>query len=220
MIPFPQFEAVLKTRETDKIIELVKLFPDVLSQTNQQGISGLLLIAYHQLPAVLEAILPLKQPLTLYEALACGQTKIVQDYMEKDVSQLNQPAPDGFPPLSLACYFGHQDLAIYLLELGADVNAVATNGTNIQALHAAVARNNTVLCKLLLEQGANVNAKQTQGVTALHSAVHRGSLELVKLLVSYQADTSAKMDNGDTPITIAKRENQTAILDFLNNDNG
>ena len=216
MIPFPQFEAVLKTRETEKIIKLVNLFPGILSETNQQGISGLLLIAYHQLPAVLEAVLPLKQPLTLYEALACGQTKIVQEYMEKDASLLNQPAPDGFPPLSLACYFGHEDLAIYLIDLGADVNAVATNGTNIQALHAAVARNNVVLCKLLLEKGAAVNATQTQGVTALHSAVRRGNLELVQLLVANQADINAQMDNGDTAIFIAEREKHPAISAFLN----
>lgn len=206
---------VLKTRNIAVIIAYIKDHQEVLTQTNAQGISGLVLIAYHQLPEVLAAAIAMKQPLTFYEAIACGQLEDVKNYLSQDVSLVNKIAADGFPPLSLACYFGHQELAIYLLEQGAVVDAIATNGSNIRAIHAAVARNDALICELLLKKGAAVDATQTQNVTPLHSAVHRGNLEITKLLIQYGADINAQMDNGDTPLVIAKREGQTAILEYL-----
>ena len=210
-----QLGEVLKTRNTDAIIAFVKEHTEVLSEINERGISGLILIAYHQLPEVLSAVIPMKQPLTLYEAIACGQLPEVKNYIAQDTSLVHQVAADGFPLLSLACYFGHREVATYLLEKGANVHAVATNGSNIQALHAAVARNDAFLCQLLLEKGAAVNAQQTQNVTPLHSAVHRGNLEITKLLVQHGADTLAQMDNGTTPLSIAEQEGHSEIVQFF-----
>jgi len=207
---------LLKAREEQAILQLVKAYPSVLSQKNEQGIAGLMLIAYYKLPNVLQEVLPLKEDLTFHEAVACGDLEGVKDFLAQEPTLLNQASPDGFPPLCLACYFGQRANASYLLEAGADINAVATNGSNIQALHAAVAKNDVQICEWLLEKGAAVNATQTQGVTALHSAVHRGNMTMIKLLVQHGADKQAKMDNGDTPISIAEREGQKEILTYLN----
>lgn len=210
-----QLEKLLKSREEPAIIEFIKASPSVLSQKNERGIAGLMLIAYHQLPTVVKEVLPLKKDLTFHEAVACGSFPIIKAFLEDQPKLIEAVSSDGFPPLSLACYFGQQTIAAYLLELGADVHAMATNGSNIQALHAAVARNDYKMCELLLQKGAAVDATQMQGVTALHSAVHRGNMDIVKLLVQHGAERDAKMDNGDTPLSIAKREGKTDILAYL-----
>ena len=210
-----QLGDLLKSRDTHAILAFIHDNKEVLTQTNAQGISGLVLIAYYQLPEVLSAVIPLKQPLTFYEAVVCGQLEEVKNYISKDASLVHQIATDGFPPLSLACYFGHREVATYLLENGAKVDTVATNGSNLRALHAAIARNDTFMCELLLKNGAAVDAVQAQNVTPLHSAVHRGNLEMAKLLVQYGANLTTQMDNGDTALSIAKREGHTSLLEYL-----
>lgn len=211
-----QLGQLLKIRDEKAIIEFVKTDPSVLSRKNEQGIAGIMLIAYYQLPNVVQEVLPLKEDLTFHEAIACGDLSSVKASLDQDSNLVNQVAADGFPPLSLACYFGKRTIANYLLEAGADIHAVATNGSNIQALHAAVARNDAQICEWLLQKGADINATQTQGVTALHSAVHRGNMAMVKLLVQHGADKQAKMDNGDTPVSIAEREGHKEISEYLN----
>jgi len=206
---------LLKTRDTNKITTFIKANPSVLSTKTERGITGLLMVAYYQLPEVLEKILPLKKDLTIHEAASCGAFELVKQFLEKDPSLLNSIAPDGFPLLSLACYFGKEKIATYLIEQGADIGLVATNGSKIQALHAAVAKNDYNICALLVAQGADVNAPQVQGVRPLHSAVHKGNLSIVELLVQKGADIHAAMDNGDTPKSIAKRENQKEVLAYL-----
>jgi len=44
---------------------------------------------------------------------------------------------------------------------------------------------------LLLENGANVNAANRQGVTALHCAAHHGNMDCLALLLKYKADPLA-----------------------------
>jgi ankyrin repeat protein len=87
--------------------------------------------------------------------------------------------------------------------------------SNVNALHAAVAKNNYELCKLLIENGADVNISQMQNVTPLHSAAHRGNLSIVQLLVNHGATIEAKMDNGDNAMIIATRDKHQEVINYL-----
>ena len=59
-------------------------------------------------------------------------------------------------------------------------------------LYSAVFWDNEVVMRLLLENGADVNAKGGRhNVTALHAAVCRGSLRAVRLLLEQGADVNA-----------------------------
>ncbi len=206
----------IKNKEEDKVISLIKENPDVLSLKDENGSSGLMMIAYSGLEKAFEQAISLKKSFSFYEAIVCGKTDVVNDYLdEPGFDLLNTHSNDGFTPLSLASFFNRTEIAKSLVELGADPNLAATNPSKVNALHAAVAKENYELCKLFIANGANVNAVQMQNVTPLHSAVHRGNLELVKLLVENNASTTLKMDNGDTALIIAEREGHKAIKEYL-----
>ncbi|MEM7759724.1 MAG: sigma-70 family RNA polymerase sigma factor [Cyanobacteria bacterium P01_A01_bin.40] len=89
---------------------------------------------------------------------------------------------------------------------------------NLTPLQAAVEANQFKIARLLIEYGANVNAKTTGEleITALHDAAADGYLDLIRLLVEYKADLNAK-DNVHhrTPLDWAKMFEQEAAVELL-----
>ena len=85
-----------------------------------------------------------------------------------------------------------------LLEQGADVNAKDNIDT---ALFLALRNCNTELARLLIDNGANINAKTTYGETMLHEAARGDSPDMVKFLLEKGLDVNAKTDmGGETPL--------------------
>lgn len=111
--------------------------------------------------------------------------------------------PDGFTPLQLAAYFGAPAAAAELIGAGADLNSVAENPMRIQPLHAAAAGRHRDIAMLLIDAGADVNAKQSHGWTPLHSAAANGDGELVDRLVAAGSHPAATNDDGKTAADIA-----------------
>ena len=69
--------------------------------------------------------------------------------------------------------------------------------------------------KVLIESGANVNAKTNQGETALMKAVHGGDIEVVKLLIEKGADVNAKTDDGETALSYVSVDEYPGIVQYL-----
>jgi ankyrin repeat protein len=91
----------------------------------------------------------------------------------------------GRTPLLVAAYtHGTSDIVAYLLSRGADPNAADASG--ITPLVAAASVNDTAAAKLLIERGADVNARANigQAATALMAAAHNGNTELTRLLLA------------------------------------
>ncbi len=212
--------ALLKQHLQDKneaeIILLIQKKPNILELKDDSGTTGLLLIAYSGLEDVFEKAIALKKSFSFHEAIVCGKIEIVEDLLKQESSNLsNSYSNDGFSALALASFFNRTSIAKLLVSKGANPNLAATNPSKVNALHAAIAKENYELCKLFLEVGVKVDTAQTQGVTALHSAVHRGNLALVKLLIEYGASITVQMTNEDTPLLIAKREDHKTIEAYL-----
>ena len=71
-------------------------------------------------------------------------------------------------------------------------------------LSIAALMGHTKVVALLLEHGADINAKSRDGGTALHAAAFLGRVETVKLLLEKRADTTLRSSMGGTAIDGAK----------------
>lgn len=77
-----------------------------------------------------------------------------------------------FTPLMWASYVGHTDVVKYLLECGANVDAIDEHG--ISSLSWASGRNHVDIVELLLEAGASPNLCDKNDTTPLIWASRRG----------------------------------------------
>ena len=84
------------------------------------------------------------------------------------------------------------------LYKGALVNAKAEY--EMIPLHMATNNSNKEMISLLLENGADIEAKDHDGFTAIFHAIDSESLEMVKLLIERGADFEAQNTSLSTPL--------------------
>jgi ankyrin repeat protein len=82
---------------------------------------------------------------------------------------------------------------------------------------AAAENGHSDAAKLLLERGANVNARDNRGRVALMEAVAAGHDDTVKLLLRWNADVNAVDASGMTSLGESRRRNYTQITHLLQN---
>jgi ankyrin repeat protein len=78
-----------------------------------------------------------------------------------------------------------------LISQGADVNQIVPNSYDKPLLFEAISGGNFEIAKLLIDNGANVNAKSRYGGTALMEAAHFCQIDILKLLLERGADVNA-----------------------------
>ena len=96
--------------------------------------------------------------------------------------------------------------------------AGATNAVPPQdsPLLNATKRDDAVAVRSLLEDGADPNVAQGDGLTALHLAAQQGSLEIAQLLIGSGANVKAKSRIGDyTPLHLASGGAHTSVVRAL-----
>ena len=129
--------------------------------------------------------------LDVFEASALGDTDRVRRLVEADRSVTNAFGDDGFQPLGLAVFFGHPETARLLIDSGAEVNSPSRNDFKVMPLHSACAVKDPAkryaLAELLLERGADPNARQQDDFTPLMAADQVGDTRLRELLVQHGA---------------------------------
>jgi ankyrin repeat protein len=189
--------------------------PDRVWETRgPHGESLLLLALYHGQREIADLMLQSKPELDIHEAAATGNLAQVQHLVAAQPDLVNALSPDGFAPLGYACFFNQPEVAAFLIEKGADVNAPSQNAQQVRPIHSAAAARNSDLVALLLEKGADINAPQGGGFTALHAAAHHGDEPLIKLLLEHMADINAVTHDGKTAMELAIKNGHDAAKWF------
>ncbi|CAI6080125.1 unnamed protein product [Clonostachys chloroleuca] len=117
-----------------------------------------------------------------------------------------------FPPtLYYASLVGLSWLVEGLLEDGADINAKGHDGT---ALNVALDRGHDEIVHLLLQAGADADARNVYGETPLYVAAERGSHRIVQWLVEHTTDINAT-SSFRKPLWIAVKEGHGEIVRYL-----
>jgi ankyrin repeat protein len=153
--------------------------------------SELLQAVYRGDTARVEELLAPGPELDVFEAAAVGRTERLRELLDADPSLANAWAEDGFQPLGLASFFGHVEAARLLVERGAEVNSASRNEMKVMPLHSAAAtpdpEGRYELAELLLEHGADPNARQQDDYTPLMAADQHGDERLRDLLLEHGA---------------------------------
>ena len=102
-----------------------------------------------------------------------------------------------------------------LLARGANVNHVENVEYNYTPLHTASLDGRTPVVDLLIDHGADLEAKNRIGSTPLHCAAQEGHLATAQLLVTRGARTDAAKRDGAMPIHMAAQDNRHQVLEFL-----
>ncbi|MES2966036.1 MAG: ankyrin repeat domain-containing protein [Bdellovibrionota bacterium] len=145
---------------------------------------------------------------SVYDPAHKGDVPQVEAWLKEHQEELNHPISDGFTLLHVACMFGQRNLVTFLVGRHALVNQNAANDSKATPLHLAAAFREEVtaaaICERLIENGAELNAKDADGQTALHHAVARGSLLLVATMIEAGADPYLKDAQDRSPMDLAK----------------
>lgn len=110
---------------------------------------------------------------------------------------------------------GYESVGRVLLERGADVNAPPMPTTKDTALTIAAEKGHLKFVQLLIEYGAQLDAKNKKGSTALWLACHNGHLEVVQTLVMNMADPDATDSRRISCLMIAFRKGHIKICKYL-----
>lgn len=104
--------------------------------------------------------------------------------------------------LQLAAWRGHVEAVRWLLDHGASPNRP---GARWSALHYATFANRQDVARLLIERGAEVNARAPNGSTVLMMAAREGHDELARQILDAGADPRAVNERGESALTWAMR---------------
>lgn len=118
----------------------------------------------------------------------------------------------GEQALQLAAWKGHEDAVRWLLDHGA---AARRTGMAWSALHYAVFAGQREIARLLVERGADVNARAPNGSTVLMMAAREAHEDLARILLDAGSDPNLLNDRGDSALTWAMRHGHFRIAKMV-----
>ena len=148
-------------------------------------------------------------------------------------------------PMHAALVMGHLEVARFLLEHGADVNAKfrgntaldnsswgydveamhllfdfgadpnARNCNDWAPLHETARKGSYETARMLIQRNADVNVKGFMDLTPLHYASEEGHVEVARLLIEHGANINARSGLKETPIYRASLEGKLEVVRLL-----
>ncbi|SRR5216684_314492 len=141
----------------------------------------------------------------LITASALGENEIIRTLLAAGASVKARPAL-GESILLAPVHNGHLETVQLLLKAGVDCRS-----DSAALLTEAVREKKLQILNLLLENGAEPDARGGRGATALMWAAAFDDLSYLQLLLDYGANPSVRDDDGHTAIDWARREGRDVV---------
>ncbi|QDV20964.1 Ankyrin repeats (3 copies) [Gimesia panareensis] len=180
----------------------------------------------------------------MHEFIAQDNLQAIREAVQRDPQSVNQLNESGWPPLYTAALYRNRPIIDFLLQQGANIDIFAcvyldlvnkaemllkehpalarqTTPEKLTPLHLAARTGNCDLARLLLNQGADVNAVDHNGGTCLMEASHPGpwksepAEEVIQLLLDHGAhvDLFQAAALGKTSLLSALLDQDPSLLD-------
>ena len=205
------FDAV-KKGDRATVERLLAADRSLLVAKDANGVSAVLLSYYYGQTELSKLLVSKKPVLDIFEAATVGDADRVRALVTKDRALANAWSGDGFFPLGLAAFFKRPAVVKVLLEHGADVK-MASRPAGFTPLHSAVADDagevTKDLVRMLLDAGANPNARSATDGTPVHTAAFTGNIAVLEMLLEAGGDASAADKKGHSPLDIARERGNT-----------
>ncbi|KAF8791198.1 Ankyrin-1 like protein [Argiope bruennichi] len=174
-----------------------------------------------QVPATIPSERPTESPeadygfTPLHMAARYGREDVVRMLLNSAGVQVDaSTAVEATMPLHLAARGGHLAVAGLILSRITD-KFHSGDKKGRTPLHMAAAHGHEDIVRLLLGQGADINAADNNGWTALHYAAKQGYLDMIHLLIDSGASSIAAATDGKIPLSIAANANHLDVLRYL-----
>lgn len=140
--------------------------------------------------------------LSLFDCIKLGSFESVQRLLVRDLALLNtRDNLKSLTPLMWAIHSesgGHPDIALYLIESGADINARDKMGMTI--LMYACQYRQRLVAQALLKLEVDLNAQDIEGRTALMYACLQDQVDVVREILNIGADPNLQDSEGFTAL--------------------
>lgn len=168
---------------------------------------------------LLIAILALAQPIIgqqrdqlgatpLHNAVWAGRADLVKQLIAQGADVNARHTDGGSTPLDFAALRGETTIAALLIHAGAR--------PDIAAMHLAAARDNVEMVRLLLDAGADPNARDASGSAPLDEAAFHGVKEVAALLIARGAEVDRpNPQTGATPLNEAAGSGNAGVAELL-----
>ena len=208
------FEAI-EGGDTGRVDAILDADPPLASSRDSSGVSALMRALYRFDKALTGTVKRRVDTLDIFEAAAFGDLDRLTELLEAEPSLVNDYSGDGFTALHFAAFFGRHDAAALLIDRGAEVDPFGRGWMTGTPMHSAVSRTHADVVRILLDAGANPNARQSAGWTPLHAAAMNGDLNSVELLLAAGADPSATNEEGRSVTDLANESGDDATADRI-----
>ncbi|CAG8601874.1 21079_t:CDS:2 [Gigaspora margarita] len=156
----------------------------------------------------------------LIYAVTNGHTKCVEILLGAG-ARIEPQATDGHShiPLSLACKYGHEDIAMLLLEKRAQI---IPDSEGLSPLHLASREGHHKLLKILTEHGVALldTRDKYKGWTPIFYAASEGNIECVDVLIQASCQVDISDESNHSPIYYAAWEGHIECIDKLRKAGG
>ena len=158
-------------------------------------------------------------------ASSAGDVRIADAAMERDhgavqsllkqKADVNAAQGDGTTALHWSAYHDDLEMMQWLIQAGADLSATTRLGA-MTPLAIAATNGNAATVQLLLKEGADPNAANSNGTSPLMMAAAAGKPEAIELLLDAGADPNARdLTNGQTTVMFAAALNRSEAIRLL-----
>jgi hypothetical protein len=145
--------------------------------------------------------------------LAMGENfspKVAEALLASPALDLNLANAVGETPLMMAAMYGRLDWANKLLARGA-----AAHKPGWSPVHYAAIGPNTQVLAVLLDRGADIDARAPNGSTPLMMAARYGAEDNVKLLIRRGADKELRNDRNQSALDMARGAGRMYLVPML-----
>ncbi|KAN0112774.1 ankyrin repeat containing protein [Hyaloscypha variabilis] len=151
---------------------------------------------------------------TLLDAVESGNEAVVRELLRRGNVSLRTKDSNGRTALHLAVAKDRRLIANFLLDKGADTEAVQNSGE--KPLYLAAILGNQLMVELLVEFNANIEALNLKTrTTALHAAVSKRHIQVARFLLRHGANVDSRDQAGATPLCIAVRRGDLKSAEVL-----